>query len=79
MQGPGALIPPRGARPCKMFRGQATSAWVLGRRAPPWVVGVCRLMPSVANGFVFWRCGAGQRRLGGGPDEAVVALVLAQF
>ena len=54
-----------------MFRGQAASAWVLGRRAPPWVVGVRRPMPSVANGFVFRRCGAGggQRRLGGGPDD----------
>jgi len=71
MQGPGALLPPPGARPCKTFRGQAASAWVLGRRAPPWVVGVRRPMPSVANGFVFRRCGAGggQRRLGGGPDD----------
>jgi hypothetical protein len=54
-----------------MFRGQAASAWVVGRRAPPWVVGVRRPMPSVANGFVFRRCGAGvgQRLLGGGPDD----------
>ena len=53
-----------------MFRGQAASAWVVGRLAPPWVEGVRRPMPSVANGFVFRCCraGVGQRRLGGGPD-----------
>jgi hypothetical protein len=78
LQGPGALLPPPGARPCNMFRGQAASAWVVGRRAPHWVVGVRRPMPSVANGFVFRRCGSGvvQRRLGEGPDDVRGVLVV---
>ena len=50
----------------------------LGRRAPPWVVGVRRPMPTVANGFVFQRCGDGVDDAAWGEVRtmSVVALVL---
>lgn len=51
-QGPGALLPPPGARPCDMSRGQAASAWVRASRALR-SLGVRRPTPGVANGFFF--------------------------
>ena len=70
MQGPGAVLPP-GCPPLQNVPRSGDLRLGLGRRAPPWVVGVRRPMPSVANGFVFRRSGAGvgQRRLGGDPDD----------
>jgi hypothetical protein len=54
-QGPGALLPPPGARPCDMSRGQAASAWVRASRALR-SLGVRRPTPGVANGFFFRHC-----------------------
>ena len=55
LQGPGVLLPPRGARPCKTSRGTG------GLRLGPGVVrlrgslGVRQPTPYVANGFFFQR------------------------
>ena len=70
MQGPGVLLPP-GCPPLQNVPRSGGLRLGLGRRAPLWVLGVRRPMPTVANGFVIRRRGdgVGRRRLGGGPDN----------
>ena len=56
LQGPGVLLSPRGARPCKTSRGTGDLRLGPGVARLRGSLGVRRPTPCVANGFFFQRC-----------------------